>query len=131
MSHFEKIATDHNMNIGGKQALHVTGSQSFGIDGDVIKEIGGNSSHKVTKKYYLSVTDDLVIESAASITIKVGGNSIAIGPDGIALKGTLVKIEADTTMDVKGATTTVTASGTGKFDGGGMTTIKGGVVMIN
>ncbi len=131
VSHFEKIATDHNINIGGKQALHITGSQSFGIGGDVIKEIGGNSSHKVIKKYYLSVTDDLVIESAASITIKVGGNSIAIGPDGIALKGALVKIEADTTMDVKGATTTVTGSAAGKFDGGGTTTIKGGVVMIN
>ena len=146
VSHFEKIATDHNIDVGGKQALHVKGSQSFGIDGDVIKEIGGNSSHKVTKKFYLSVTDDLVIESAASITIKVGSNSIAIGPDGVAIKGGLVKIEADTTMDVKGTTTAVEGSGTmdvkgasttvkgsamGTFDGGGMTTIKGGIVMIN
>ncbi len=153
VSHFEKIATDHNLDIGGKQALHVTGSQSYAVDGDLIHEIGGAASYKVTKKYYLSVTDDLVIESAASITIKVGGNSIAIGPDGIALKGTLIKAEADTTMDIKGAQTTITGSATMdvkgaattvsgdatadvkgamvSLKGDGMATIKGGIVMIN
>ena len=131
VSHFEKIATDHNLDIGGKQAIHITGSHSLGVDGDKITEIGGNQSDKVTGKLYYSATGDLVIESAASITIKVGGNSIAIGPDGVAIKGALVKIEADSTMDVTGATTTVKGSAMGTFDGGGMATVKGGIVKIN
>ena len=137
-SHFEKIGTDHNLDIGGKQALHVAGSQSYGVDGDVIKEIGGNSSHKVTKKFYLSVTDDLVIESAASITIKVGNSSIAIDPSGIAIASPQIKITADTTLEASSAQTKVAGTAqmqvTGaavQVSGDATTAIKGGVVTIN
>ncbi len=137
-SHFEKIGTDHNLDIGGKQAVHITGSQSIGVDSDMIQEVGGNYSQKVTGKFYLSVTGDLVIESAASITIKVGGSSIAIDPSGIALQGTTIKITADSSLEMTGATTKV--AGTGQMQvqgavvqvsGDATTTIKGGVVMIN
>ncbi len=154
ISHFEKIGTDHNLDIGGKQALHVTGSQSCGIDGDVIYEIGGNTSEKFSGKMYTSVTGDLVIESAASITIKVGGSSIAIDASGIALKADAITITGNNTLDLKSVAATVagdssvkvsgaqvkvaadaavevTGGATGKFDGGGVTTIKGGAVMIN
>ena len=154
ISHFEKIGTDHNIDIGGKQALHVKGSQSCGIDGDVIYEIGGDTSEKFSGKMYTSVTGDLVIESAASITIKVGSSSIAIDATGIALKADAITITGNNTLDEKSKAITVTGDtsvkvagaqvkvaadaavevtggASGKFDGGGMTTIKGGLVMIN
>ena len=91
-SHFEKIGADHNLDISGKQAVHIAKSQSVGVDGDMIHEIGGNLSQKITKKIYISSTDDLVIESAASITIKVGPSSIAIDATGIALNAPTIKI---------------------------------------
>jgi len=44
----------------------------------------------------------VVIEGMTNVTIKVGGSSIAIAADGIALKTSgLVKIEAGGTMDLK------------------------------
>ncbi len=122
-SHFEKIGTDHNLDIGGKQAIHVTGSQSVGVDGDVIHETTGNLSNKVTGKVYLSAVDDLVIESAASITIKVGASSIAIDASGIALDAPMIKVSGTTMVQVQGPTVQVS--------GDAQTTIKGGIVMIN
>ncbi len=137
-SHFEKIGTDHNLDIGGKQAIHVAGSQSVGVDSHMIHEIGGNLSQKVTGKVYTTATGDLVIESSASITVKVGGSSIAIDASGIAIAAPQIKITGDTTVEVSAAQTKV--AGTAQMQvqgaivqvsGDATTTIKGGVVMIN
>ena len=100
--------------------------------------------------------DNIVIEGMTNVTIKVGGSSIAIAADGIALKTDgLVKIEAGTTLDAKStAALTIQSSATAdikssapmtiKSDataeikssattvkGDGTLTLKGGVVMIN
>ena len=45
--------------------------------------------------------------------------------------GTSVAVEAGTALTLKGLTVEVTASATGKFDGGGMLELKGGLVKLN
>jgi type VI secretion system secreted protein VgrG len=59
-----------------------------------------------------------------SIELKVGSNSIKIDQSGITIKGIMVKIEASALLEAK-------ASAMGTVDGGGMLTVKGGLVMIN
>ena len=138
VSSFEKIATDDNLDIGGKQAIHVKGSRSLGVDGDKITEIGGNQSDKISGKMYVSVASDLVIESSASITIKVGGSSIAIDSSGITMEASAIKIVGDSTAEMDApsikiaadATVAVSGGASGKFDGGGATTIAGGTISI-
>ncbi|MGB0129925.1 MAG: type VI secretion system tip protein TssI/VgrG, partial [Rhodocyclaceae bacterium] len=62
-------------------------------------------------------------EAMQSITLKVGQNSITIDQTGITIKALQVKVEAQTTLDLKGLLSTL--------KGDGLTTVKGGMVMVN
>ena len=115
-SHFEKIATDRNVDVGGKEAIHVTSSQSVKVDGAMIHEVGGNFSNKVTGKFSVSATGDVVIESSASITLKVGGSSVFIDASGVEITGPAIKVDASANL---------TASA------GAIHTVKGSLVKIN
>ncbi|MCK9605176.1 MAG: type VI secretion system tip protein VgrG [Methylomonas sp.] len=76
----------------------------------------GNRSVKVD-------TGKITEEAMQSIELKVGQNSVKIDQTGVTIKGLMIKIEGQTTTDLKGLTTTVS--------GDAMLTVKGGVVMIN
>ncbi len=122
--HSEEIGKDRNLMIKGKEAKEVTGSHSFKVTGAVIEEFKDNHSEVVTKDYYLK-GENVVIEGMTNVTIKVGGTSIALAADGIAMKtsGT-IKIECSATMDLK-SDAPLTAQSSA------ITTIKGSMVMIN
>ncbi len=153
--HKEKIGKDRHLKVVGKEAKEVGESLSLTVKGDVIEVFKKNHSEATTNDYYLKA-DNIVIEGMTNVTIKVGGSSIAIAADGIALKTDgLVKIEAGTTLDAKStAALTIQSSATAdikssapmtiKSDataeikssattvkGDGTLTLKGGVVMIN
>jgi type VI secretion system secreted protein VgrG len=137
--HREKIGKDRHLKVCGKEAKAVDGSLSLTVKGDVIEVFKANHSEATTNDYYLKA-DNVVIEGMTNVTIKVGGSSIAIAADGIALKtdGT-VKVESTGTMDLKAtAPLTMQSSATAELKspattvkGDGMLTLKGGVVMIN
>jgi type VI secretion system secreted protein VgrG len=61
-------------------------------------------------------------EAMVSIELKVGQNSIKIDQSGVTIKGIMVSIEGQATLDAKSPMTTV--------KGDGMLTLKGGVTMI-
>lgn len=137
--HKTKIGKDRHLKVVGKEAKEVGGSHSFTVKGDVIEVFKANHSEQVTSDYFLKA-DNIVIEGQSSITIKVGGSSIAIGPDGIAIKSSaIIKIEAGATMDLKAnAPLTMQSSAMAELKspmttvkGDGMLTLKGGLVMIN
>lgn len=121
--HKEKIGKDRHLNVVGKEAKAVGGSLSLTVTGDVIEVFKANHSEQTTSDYYLK-GDNVVIEGMTNVTLKVGGSSIAIAADGIALKTDgLITIEASATAEMKSPMTTV--------KGDGMLTLKGGMVMIN
>ncbi len=137
--HMEKIGKDRHLKVVGKEAKEVGDSQSLTVKGDVIEVFKTNHSEATTGDYYLKA-DNIVIEGMTNVTIKVGGSSIAIAADGIALKtdGT-IKIECTGTMDLKAdAPLNIKSSATAEMKssattvkGDGMLTLKGGTVMIN
>ena len=137
--HMEKIGKDRHLNVAGKEAKQVGDSLSLTVNGDVIEVFKANHSEQTTNDYYLK-GDNVVIEGMTNVTIKVGGSSIAIAADGIALKTDgLVKIEASSTMDLKAnAPLSLQSSATAEMKspattvkGDGQLTLKGGMVMIN
>lgn len=85
----------------------------------------GDSITKVSLGDYTLDIDagKATITAAISIELKVGSNSIKIEQSGITVKGVMVKVEADATLDAKSPMTTV--------KGEGMLTLKGGMTMIN
>lgn len=94
-----EIDRDHNLKIKGKEAISVTGVHSETVEDDVVEVYKKNQSTQVTKDIYIS-GDNIVIEGATNVTIKVGDSFIAIQSDGIKI-GTNGKIVLDAKQDIE------------------------------
>ncbi len=65
----------------------------------------------------------ITIEAAQGIVLKCGANSVEVTPQGIKANGVTIGIQAQATIEMKGAMATLS--------GDGMTTVKGGLIKIN
>lgn len=65
----------------------------------------------------------VTIEAMQKIELKVGANSVVIDQTGVTVKGLMIKQEATVQWGAKGAIT--------QLESDAMTTVKGGIVMIN
>jgi type VI secretion system secreted protein VgrG len=105
------VKMDDSLTVeSGNQVINVkTGNRDVKVDaGNDSKKVGAGKSST---------------EAAQSIELTVGGNSITINQQGITIKGMMVSIEGQATLDAKSPMTTV--------KGDGMLTLKGGITMIN
>ena len=128
----------------GKQTITVKGDQATTIEsGNRTTTVDtGNDSHKVSKgNMDVNVSmgnitikagmGSISIEAMQKIELKVGSNSITIDMTGVTIKGMNVKSEAQLMAEFKGVMTTVEGSAMATLKAGGMTTVKGGITMIN
>ncbi|HEV7264399.1 MAG TPA: type VI secretion system tip protein TssI/VgrG [Falsiroseomonas sp.] len=140
-----EVKVDETVLIKGKQDFTVIGNQTLMVkDGNRTLTVKtGNYEESVdtgnykmgvkTGNYDLGVkagnvtmkadAGAVTIEAAQSITLKVGGSEVKIAPDGVTIKGPMLKLKADGLAEFASPMTTV--------KGDGMLTLKGGVVMIN
>lgn len=148
-----KIGKENHLTVEGLQAIKVVKSKSTTVGDDVIDKFDANHMEATAKEYHLTATD-IILEATGNITLKVGGNSIAIDSSGIGLKCAQYKLEASAAaemtakagmkldgtanMEVKAAM--VKIEGKGMLEakspmttvkGDGMLILKGGIVMIN
>lgn len=102
----------------GDQTVDIYNNRSVTLDqgNDLLTVKTGNRTVKVD-------SGKIEEEAAQSIELKVGGSSIKIEPSCITIKSMTIKIQADTSAELKGLQTTVS--------GDGMLTLKGGLVKIN
>ncbi|MDA8486312.1 type VI secretion system tip protein VgrG [Pseudomonas resinovorans] len=133
----------------GSDTLDVKDSRTVKVGADQTHSTGGNYSHKVTGNYELTVDGNLTIKVSGTLTLQSGG-SLTIKSDAdlaaqagtsITQKaGTSLTNQAGTSLDNKAGTTLTNDAGislTNKasaeqiVDGGGMLTIKGGLVKVN
>ena len=94
--------------------------------GDVSHTVSMGSMSTDVKMGDYSVKTDLgavTIEAMVSITLKVGTNSVVIDQTGVTIKGMMVTSEAEVINETKGPMV--------QIEGSAMTTVKGGIVMIN
>ena len=81
-----EVKLDHNEKIGGDMSLEVAGAVS--------EEFTGNHSESTDGNLYLKAGQNAVIEAAMGLTLKVGSNFIKIDSTGIAIVGTMTKINS-------------------------------------
>lgn len=102
---------------------------------DTLTVSAGNHTSSVAKGNYeitLSSGDyslqasggSIKIEAAQEISFTCGGSSIKITPSGVEIAGPQVQVKADSSLTLEGGATL-------EAKGGGMATIKGGIVQIN
>lgn len=112
----EKIGQHATQEVKGNKKTDVTGNYDGSTGGNSKAAVTGNAETSVTGTTKHSSTGAMTIESPASITLKVGGNSITIDPSGITIKGVMI---------------TTDASGMATHKSGGIMTVQGSMVMIN
>lgn len=131
----------------GSDTLEVKEKRSVTVKGDQEHAVDGNETHKVKGNYTLNVDGNLTIkvsgkltlESGKTLTVKSGADLNASASTSLKLDATSIASEAKTSLTQKAttinheakATLTSKASATQTLDGGGMLTIKGGLVKIN
>lgn len=131
----------------GSDTLEVKDKRSVTVKGDQELAVDGNETHKVKGDYTLNVDGNLTIKVSGSLTlesgktlkVKSGADLSANAASGLKLDATNIASEAKASLTQKAATITheakatltSKASATQTVDGGGMLTIKGGMVKIN
>ncbi|OEC34825.1 type VI secretion system secreted protein VgrG [Pseudomonas cuatrocienegasensis] len=133
----------------GSDTLDVKDSRTVKVGADQTHSTGGNYTHKVSGNYELTVDGNLTIKVTGTLTLQSGGNFTAKSDQnlttqaGMALTdkaGTSLTNQAGTSLDNKAGTTLTNDAGislTNKaaaeqtVDGGGMLTLKGGLVKVN
>ena len=85
----------------------------------------GNYSNDVAMGNYSLKTDlgSVAVEAMQQIELKVGGNSVKIDQTGVTINGIMVKVQGQAMLQ---ATAPMT-----QINGDAMTTVKGGIVMVN
>lgn len=124
----------------GKEIHNVKGTRALTVTGNETHTNKADFSHAVTGNFELKVKGNLVIDVTGSISFKAGttvateaGTSLTnkAGTELTNQAGTGLKNKAGTTLDNEGAMVNSKASATQTVDGGGMLTLKGGLVKIN
>ncbi|BAU74752.1 type VI secretion system Vgr family protein [Metapseudomonas furukawaii] len=133
----------------GSDTLDVKDSRTLTVGADQTHSTGGNYSHKVSGNYELTVDGNLTIKVTGTLSLQSGGDFSARSDQnlstqaGMALTdkaGTSLTNQAGTSLDNKAGTTLTNDAGislTNKaaaeqtVDGGGMLTLKGGLVKVN
>lgn len=127
-------------NVKGTRELTITGDETHTNKADFKQVVSGKYELKVTGDLLIDVTGSITIKSAKSVSSKAGttlaneaGTSLTnkAGTELTNQAGTGLKNKAGTTLDNEGAMVNNKASATQTVDGGGMLTLKGGMVKIN
>jgi uncharacterized protein involved in type VI secretion and phage assembly len=109
-----------------------TGAINIHATGDLTLESDANIKMKAGQAFELEAGTEAKAEAGTTFDIKAGSDLTAEGTSNATFKagvdakvtGTNVTVEASAQLNCKG-------SATGTFDGGGMCTLKGSMVMIN
>lgn len=133
----------------GSDSLDVKDTRTVTVGSDQNHSTGGNYAQKVSGNYDLTVDGNLTIKVSGTLTLQSGGSfAIKSGADlaaqastSISQKaGTALSNQAGTSLENKAGTTLTNDAGISlvnkaaaeqTVDGGGMLTIKGGLVKVN
>lgn len=90
----EKVGRDVKQEVTGKQAVKIGNTATWEIGSNAGFKVSGNTSIETTGDTLIKGTGKIVVESTAQVTLKVGGNFVDVGPSGVTIVGTMVKINS-------------------------------------
>jgi type VI secretion system secreted protein VgrG len=124
----------------GNETVDVAGTRTVKAGGDETRSVGGNLAHTVSGNFTLSVDGNLTIKVGGTLTLQSTGN-LSAKTDGsmshqAALSltnqaGTSLTNKSDGTLSNEAQSVSNKGSLEQTVDGGGLLTVKGGIVKIN
>jgi type VI secretion system secreted protein VgrG len=132
---------NRGMNVKtGNETVDIAGTRTIKVGGDEKRTVGGNLTETVTGNYTLSVDGDLtikvsgtlVIQSVGDLTAKTDGSMTQQAAMSLTNRaGTSLSNKSDGTLSNEGQSVTNKGALEQTIDGGGLLTVKGGIVKIN
>lgn len=93
-NYFHEGKGDSHSKLSGDNNTEIGGSASLKVGGDIDTKVGGKMAVNAGGEIHLKAGMKIVIEAGTQITLKVGGNFVDIGPAGVTIVGTMVKINS-------------------------------------
>ncbi|HVE07016.1 MAG TPA: type VI secretion system tip protein TssI/VgrG, partial [Paraburkholderia sp.] len=124
----------------GNETVDIKGTRTVKAGGDETRTVGGNLEQTVTGDMTLTVNGNLTIKVGGTLTLQSTGNLSAKSDGSITHQaatsltnqaGTSLTNKSDGTLSNEGQSVTNKGAVEQTVDGGGMLTVKGGVVKIN
>jgi type VI secretion system secreted protein VgrG len=131
----ESMKDDNNVSIvqlNNSDSLKIGVSENGSMITEILLEKAGKKITIHSKGSIELNADQSISLNAANININASQELNMEGKaKAVSVKGMKVELTADTTMDVKGLTTTVEGTAKADFKAGGPASVKGAIVMIN
>jgi type VI secretion system secreted protein VgrG len=86
-----KMDSSH-VTVDNDEAVKVSGNRSVTVDGDVLEKFGNHMED--SGEIYLKAGTKVVIEAGLQVSAKGSGGFVDIGPAGVTIQGTMVKINS-------------------------------------
>jgi type VI secretion system secreted protein VgrG len=124
----------------GNETIDVAGTRTVKAGGDETRSVGGNLAHTVTGNFTLSVDGNLTIKVGGTLTLQSTGDLSAKTDASMSHQaalsltnqaGTSLTNKSDGTLSNEAQSVSNKAALEQTVDGGGLLTVKGGLVKIN
>jgi type VI secretion system secreted protein VgrG len=124
----------------GDETLDIKGARTVKAGGNETRTVGGDLAQTVTGNMTLTVDGNLTIKVSGTLTLQSGGDLSAKSDGSITHQaamsltnqaGTSLTNKSDGTLSNEGQSVTNKGAVEQTVDGGGMLTVKGGIVKIN
>lgn len=90
----EKIGKDYSNKTGANRNIKVGQTLSQTIGGGLQQKAGQNWLEKTGAEYSLKAGTSVVLDAGMSVTLKAGGGTIVLNPGGVAITGSMVRINS-------------------------------------
>lgn len=88
----EKIKNDVLTDIGHDYVLKVASNHTEKVGQNLTLEVGAAEQVKVGTDLTIKAGQNVTIQAGTKITLKAGSSTIELGPEGVTIKGSIVKI---------------------------------------
>ncbi|MEE2729947.1 MAG: type VI secretion system tip protein TssI/VgrG [Pseudomonadota bacterium] len=90
----EKVGQDYSNKTGANRNLKIGQTLSQTVGGSVQQKAGQNWLQQVGNECSMKAGTSVVLDAGMSVTLKAGGGTIVLNPAGVAITGTMVRINS-------------------------------------
>ena len=90
----EKVGQDYSNKTGANRNLNIGQTLSQTVGGSVQQKAGQNWLQQVGNECSMKAGTSVVLDAGMSVTLKAGGGTIVLNPAGVAITGTMVRINS-------------------------------------
>jgi len=90
----EEIGKDDHLHVKGDRKQKIDGTTSLNVGKDQQEKVGAKHALDAGQEIHLKAGMKVIIEAGMQLTIKGPGGFVDIGPAGVTIQGTLVKINS-------------------------------------